>query len=162
MPKSQKSNDNNDVRVAYNAIVDYHNNLVQARFTVAGLVIAANGFLASAFFQSSGSASPHISLPVLAILLAVICWLLEVRTYQLLENLATRGLCLEKNSLDLKEDQGFFYLMEKQPIGSRLMPTHIKLPVNKVVQFLVSHRFAFSSLYLLICAFWIIVPFLRV
>ena len=51
MTNIKPSNTSEDERVVYSAIVDYHNNLVQMRFTVVGLFLAANGFLASGYFQ---------------------------------------------------------------------------------------------------------------
>ena len=144
-----------EIRAAYAAIVDYHNNLVPMRFTVAGLVLAANGFLASAFSQSDLSVSLKIALPILGILVSGICWLLEVRNNQLLENLSDRGERLEK-TLGLQDDQGFFSLMLHQPIGARILPFHRSWPSNKVMQFLVSHSFGISILYIIIGLSWLI------
>ena len=152
---TQPSATDDDLRAAYAAIVDYHNNLVHMRFTVAGLFLAANGFLASGFFQSTVSAVPRVALPVLGMVLAVICWLLEMRTYQLLENLGARGLDLEA-SLRLHQGQGFFFLMEHQPIAPRLMPTSLRLPANRVVRYLVSHSFGIGLLYTCVGLFWLI------
>ncbi len=44
----------------FGAIVDYHNNLTQTRFTIAGLYIAATGFLASSLFSSTSSPKSHL------------------------------------------------------------------------------------------------------
>lgn len=46
-----------NLSAGYSSIVGYHNNLMQIRFTVAGLSVAADGFLASAFFQTG---SPRV------------------------------------------------------------------------------------------------------
>jgi len=143
-----------DIRAIYSAIVDYHNSLVQSRFTVAGLVLAANGFLAGAYFQADLPAVAKICILVLGIVLAIICWLLELRTYQLLDNLGTRGLEIEKN-LKINDKQGFFHLMAYQPIRPRLMLTHIRLPSNKITRYFVSHSFGFGLLYPIIGLFWL-------
>jgi hypothetical protein len=155
MVSTKPSATKDDVRAAYAAVVDYHNNLVHMRFTVAGLFLAANGFLATGFFQSSVSALPQAALPVLGMVLAAICWLLEVRTYQLLENLVARGHDLEA-SLGLQQSQGFFFLMECQPIRPRLPLTRLRLPANRVVRYLVSHSFGIGLLYTLIGLFWLV------
>jgi hypothetical protein len=155
MSNSKPSATSDDVRAAYAAVVDYHNNLVQMRFTVAGLFLAANGFLASGFFQSSLSALPRSALPILGLILTAICWLLEVRTYQLLENLGVRGNDLEK-SLGLNEDQGFFSIMAHQPIGPRLLPTRLRLPQNRGVRSIFSHSVGIGLLYIIIGLFWLI------
>ena len=144
-----------DVRVVYGAIVDYHNNLVQMRFTVVGLFLAANGFLASGYFQPNISALHRFFLALLCLGLTIICWGLEVRTYQLMENLAARGTELEK-SFDLNKDKGFFALMANQPIGPRLMPTHFRLPAYNVKKNPFSHSNMIGLLYVVIGLFWLI------
>jgi hypothetical protein len=155
MVSTQQGATKDDVRAAYTAVVDYHNNLVHMRFTVAGLFLAANGFLASGFFQSSVCALARAALPVLGMVVAAICWLLEVRTYQLLENLGKRGHDLEE-SLGLQHSQGFFSLMEHQSIAPRLLLTRLRLPANRVVRYLVSHSFGLGLLYTLIGLFWLV------
>lgn len=142
MPKKrQKSNKN--VGMAYQAIVDYHNNLVQIRFTVAGLFLVANGVLATGIFQPSPSRLTWYALPILGMFLAIICLILEVRTYQLLKNLGDRGIKLEEY-LGLNEDQGFFYLMRDQPIDPRLFKG-------------ASHTIGFILLYTTICLVWLVI-----
>ena len=86
MPNSKPGAGKKDIRAAYSAVVDYHNGLVQTRFTVAGLFFAANGFLALGVFQQSVPALLRVILSALGVGLAVICLLLELRTYQLVEN----------------------------------------------------------------------------
>lgn len=149
---------NEDLRAAYAALADYHTSLVQTRFTIVGLFLAANGFLAIGFFQSGAPALARIALPVIAIVLAVICWVLEVRTYHLLENLAVRGLDLEKQ-LGYREYQGFFSLIAYQPIGLRLIPTRFRLPAIKGDPIL-SHTLGISLIYIIIGLFWLIMLFL--
>lgn len=155
MTISQSTPTNDDIRAVYSAIVDYHNNLVQTRFTVAGLVLAANGFLAGAFFQPGIHDFPRITILVLGMILAIICWLLELRTYQLLDNLGMRGLALEKR-IGISNELGFFSLMEHQPIRPRLMLTHVRLPSNKVTRYFVSHSFGIGLLYPIIGLFWLL------
>lgn len=144
-----------DLRASYGAIVDYHNNLVQMRFNVAGLFLAANAFLASGFFQTGASSLPWFALPVLGILLAGICWLLELRTYQLLDNLADRGVHIER-LLGISTAHGFFALMRSQAIGPRLLITRLRIPPIKSVRYIVSHSFGIGLLYGVVAAFWTI------
>jgi hypothetical protein len=143
------------LRAVYSAVVAYHNSLVQMRFTIAGLFLAANGLLAGGLFQASVSALPGFAVPALGMLLAFVCWLLEVRTYQLLENLGARGLELEAQ-LGVGSS-GFFALMAHQPIGPRLLLTPLRLPANKVVRYFVSHSMGVGLLYNMIGLFWLVV-----
>jgi hypothetical protein len=158
MTVSQPVPTSDDIRAVYSAIVDYHNNLVQTRFTVAGLVLAANGFLAGAYFQSVIPYCAKFSILVLGILMAFICWLLELRTHQLLANLGTRGLELEK-SLGLSNEQGFFSLMEHQPISAQLLLTGVRLPSNNFTRKFFTHSFGIGLLYPITGLFWLVLGF---
>ncbi|MFZ5822501.1 MAG: hypothetical protein ACOYYJ_21630 [Chloroflexota bacterium] len=144
-----------DLRASYSAIVDYHNNLVQTRFNVAGLFLAANAFLASGFFQRDQNTFPKYTLPTLGLVLTIICWLLELRTYQLLSNLGTRGLELEAE-LHIAEQHGFFALMRTQPIEPRLLILRHRLGKGRFIRFIVSHSFGIGALYLAVGIFWVI------
>lgn len=145
-----------DLSASYSAIVDYHNTLVQARFTVVGLFLAANAFLATGFFQGAPDKLPAYTLPVLGSILTAICWLLELRTYQLLDNLGTRGSALEKEILGDDNEHGFFSLMKKQPLGPKLLILRIRFETNSLVKYLVSHSFGIGALYAAIGIFWLI------
>ncbi len=129
-------------KTVYTSIVDYHNNLVQARFTTASLVLAANGFLAVGYFQNCKD-TPPADIPIIGIIFAIIFVIVEIRTYFLLKNLGARGKELEKE-LNMKK-YGFFDLMEKQPIG----------PKCYIFQRIFTHSFALGLLYLLLGGFWI-------
>jgi hypothetical protein len=154
-------NDNKDnLRAAYAAVAAYHNSLVEMRFTIAGLFLAANGFLAIGFFQPSISIWYRVFMSLLGMVLAIICWLLEVRTYQLLENLDERGGDLEKG-FSLHDDQGFFSLIKFQPLGPKWLPTSHSI-TNRFVRALTSHRVAFSLLYIIVSAFWLVMFILSV
>jgi hypothetical protein len=140
--------------MVYNAIVDYHNNLAQIRFTVAGIFLATNGFLASVAIQGQESLIWFV-LSFLGVLIAVICWLLDTRNYQLLENLGTRGNEIEK-SLGIKDNQSFFYLMAVQPIEPRVMPTFKEMKKNNLLRYMVSHTVLFNLIYTIFGAGWFI------
>jgi hypothetical protein len=150
MPGRKQSTSTDATKAAYAAIAAYHNNLVQTRFTITGLFLTANGLLAGSFFQAGGSELPKFLLPGLGLALAVICWMLEIRTYQLLENLGRRGLELE-DQLGVQKTHGFFSLLESQPIGPRLLPTRFRLSKSK----LFSHSRGFALLYIIIAVFWV-------
>jgi hypothetical protein len=146
-----KDNDGN-IRAAYAALVSYHNVLVQARFTVAGLFLAANGFLINAYFQANTPSNIKPAIPILSLLVTWICGILEARTTQLLKNIGNRGKKLEKDiGLNInpdefsKENQGFFSLMEHQ---DPKIP-----PINKPF---VNHKFGLSFLYVVIALFWVV------
>jgi hypothetical protein len=144
------------VKAAYSAIVSYHNGLVQTRFTIAGLFVAANGLLAGGYLQATSSGATGLMVPGMGVLLALVCWLLEVRTYQLLENLGIRGQRLEKE-MGLDESQGFFALMSHQPLGPRILLTSIRLPANRFVRYLFSHSMGVGLLYNGVGVFWLVV-----
>jgi len=157
MSNSESTEKGNNLRAAYAAVLNYHNSLVQARFTVAGLVLAANGFLVNAFFQKNVHASFQFLVPFLGILIGLICWLIEVRTTQLLENLGEQGKRIEE-SLGLYKDQGFFYLMKNQykKFRPRLLPLREeRLPEKCAVKSLVSHSVVLGLLYIILSLFWL-------
>jgi len=144
----------------YNAIVDYHNALAQVRFTIAGLYLAATGFLVNSWFSKVGQISNYLFIPILGILLAMGCWLLEIRTYQLLDNLGTRGLEIEKK-MNISSDIGFFALMNKQTQSAKWPFCHKELPKWEFIKYIVSHSFGFSFLYSVIILSWLVLPFLK-
>lgn len=140
---SANQNDQN-LTTIYGAIVDYHNNLVQIRFVIAGLCLAATGFLMSSWF-SIDDPNPII-IPTLGFVLAVICLLLEIRTNHLLKNLGARGLEIEKK-MNADLNLGFFSLMHKQPIPWG--------PFKKTI----SHTLLILLLYMLFIICWIFLFF---
>jgi len=139
----------------YNGIVDYHNNLVQVRFTVAGLSVAADGFLASAFFQTSSPEFSRILISILGIVLTFICGMLEIRTYQLLKKLLNAGYELEK-TMGLDAEQGVFSVSMQSQIVPRFLRRSSKTSPKKENKFIFSHSVMFGLLYLCIFIFWAI------
>jgi hypothetical protein len=150
-----------NVRAAYEAIVDYHNGLVQTRFTVAGLYLAATGFLVSAWFNGVGPLSgravaAYYVIPILGATLTAACWILEIRTYQLLENLAERGRTIEQR-LGILPELTLFELMRRQPKQARLPFLKLEAPRFLWVQYFLSHSFGLNALYATILLFWLLV-----
>ncbi len=152
----KKSNPNikpEDLSAGYSGIVDYHNNLVQIRFTVAGLSIAADGFLASAFFQTDSVFLSRIIISILGVVLTFICGMLEIRTFQLLNKLLQGGYEIEKN-LRLKEDQGLFSILMQNQIVPRFVSKSPKRTA-KGGRLIFSHSVMFGLLYACIFIFWL-------
>lgn len=139
----------------YSSIVDYHNNLVQVRFTVAGLSVAADGFLASAFFQTGSPEFSRILISILGVVLTFICGMLEIRTLQLLMKLVKAGYALEK-TLGLGENQGAFSVLTHSQIVPRFLGKSSKAPAKQENKFVVSHSVMFGLLYACIFLFWLI------
>jgi hypothetical protein len=137
----------------YNGIVEYHNVLVQIRFTVAGLSIAADGFLASALFNTSAPLFSKIIISLLGIILTFICGMLEIRTFQLLNKLLKGGYELEK-VFGLKGDQGVFSILMQNQIVPRLKGKPVKQSANQE-KFIFSHSVMFGLLYVCILIFWL-------
>ncbi len=154
MKKSTPNIRPEDLSAGYSGIVDYHNNLVQIRFTVAGLSIAADGFLASAFFQTDAVVLSRIIISILGIVLTFICGMLEIRTFQLLNKLLKEGYEIEK-IFGLKEDQGLFSILMQNQIVPRFMSKSLKRTA-KAGNFIFSHSVMFGLLYVCVFIFWLI------
>jgi hypothetical protein len=144
-----------DLLAVYSAVVDYHNNLVHMRFTIAGLYLAASGFLVGALFSGRDWYGTKLSVTLLGLTLTAIAWLLEIRTYCLLENLGCKGNEIE-TKLRLGGIQGFFALMSKQPLSPRLPFIRTRLTrCPKFVRYVVSHSLGLDLLYLCLAVFWV-------
>ena len=116
MTGSDLPRNNNDCHTVYSAIVNYHNNLVNMRFTVAGLYLAGSAFLANVLFSGGQLFIVKIAVAILGLFITFIFWVMEIRTYNLLQNLGKRGDDIEK-TFNLYGIGGFFDLMERQPIS---------------------------------------------
>ena len=153
MENSDPNINRESLSTGYNGIVDYHNNLVQIRFTVAGLSIAADGFLASALFQTGSPMFSKILITILGAVVTFICGMLEIRTYQLLNKLLKGGFALEK-TLGLNEDQGVFSILMHTQIVPRLFGKPLKGSAKREKKFIFSHSVMFGLLYVCIFIFW--------
>lgn len=140
-----------NLREVYRSVVDYHNNLVHMRFTVAGLYLAGSAFLVNALFGGYQWCGTKIAVCSLGLALTVIVWIIEVRTRYLLKNLGEFGgkieekFELESFKVKCAEIKGFFGLMENQPIQP-------SIPSPKRV---VSHTKGLYTLYGLFMLFWL-------
>jgi len=150
-----------NLRAMFDAIVDYFNNLVQTRFTIAGLYLAATGFLANSWFSQPTHQGPVILIPYLGIVITIACWGMEIRTRQLIDNLSRKGDEIEKL---LGSPQGFFELMGSQPypiippFGIKLSSEILEFPLIKTF---ISHSFGLNLLYAAILIFWFLALLLR-
>ncbi len=154
MRKSNSNLKSEDLTAGYTSIVDYHNTLVQVRFTVAGLSIAADGFLASAIFQTDSPTFSKILISTLGIILTFICGMLEIRNLQLLMKLLKSGYEIEK-ILGLNEEQGVFSILMQSQIVPRLLRKRTKASAKRENGFVFSHSVMFGLLYLCIFIFWL-------
>ena len=81
----------------HRACVDYHTALVNSRFTIAGLYVAAMGFIAGAVFKEDMASHFQAAASFLACWLTVCLWILELRSRALFTNIAHRGIEIERN-----------------------------------------------------------------
>ena len=116
-PKPALRPDPEDTRCEYEAVVGYHSSLVNSRFTIAGLYVAAIGFLASAVLTNS-TWFTRVVASALAWWLTACLWILELRSRSLYWNLAHRGIDIEHRHWGLVAEQwydGFFSRQYKEP-----------------------------------------------
>jgi hypothetical protein len=144
-----------DVRLNYESTVNYHNTLVQMRFSVAALYMTAAAFLVTAHFADTKWSGYPILLPLLGLATTVAAWMLEIRTEALLANLVRNGKAAEAN-LRLPAGSGFFHLMSQpQPIGIRIPFFRIRLPNGSpILRYIFSHTFALELMYVSFLLFW--------
>src|SRR5258708_40084334 len=137
--------ENETLRTIFAAIVDYHNNLTQTRFTIAGLYIAATSLLASSWFSGSRSKESSILIPLVGLFFNVICWLLEIRTRHLLKNVSRKGMAIERL---LGVRRGFFALMNTQPYPADIPFADLEMDS------IVGHTSILNLLYVTSLFFW--------
>jgi len=161
-----------EVRAEYQAVVDYHTAIVTTRFTIAGLYVAAVGFLAAAVFDTNTYWQARLASSALALWLTVCLWVLELRTRALFENLAHRGIDIEHRLWGLTNEEwykGFFSRQYKEPPGAdvnqegdlprRREPDRPRLawaskPMSIRLSRFVSHSMGLDLLYAGGLAFW--------
>lgn len=144
----------------YQATTNYFIALVQMRFSVASLFLAAIAFLIGAIFSDyAGLKSKDIVVASLGLAVTSIVWVLELRTASLIANLANLGKGYETDGSDQK---GFFSLLShEQPIGIRVpfVKSVYLSNSNRVVNRIFSHTFALNTLYLTFFIFWLYMLF---
>ncbi len=103
-----------DVRSEYAAIVEYHGSTVARRFTIAGLYVAAIGFIASAVLDKDAVWLARAGGSALAWWLTVCLWILELRSRVLYTNLAQRGIDIEHRRWGLVGNSWYNGLFSRQ------------------------------------------------
>jgi hypothetical protein len=142
-------------RATYDATVNYHNTLVQMRFSVAAIFMTAAAFLVSAHLGNTNWKGEPVLLPVLGWFITLATWIMELRTRALLANLVENGRRLE-STMGHTAGTGFFELMSgPQPIGVRVPFWERQVPnTNPIVRRLFSHGLCLNSIYLAFLLFW--------
>lgn len=84
-----------NLRMEYSAVVNYHNDLVKSRFTIAGLYIAAIGFVAGAVFKENSTLIGQLVGSMFACWIALCLWIIELRSRMLYTTCAHRGKDIE-------------------------------------------------------------------
>jgi hypothetical protein len=154
-PKKDVARVNRGLLLAiFQGIVHSHNALVQTRFTIAGLYLAATGFLANSWFGGLGREEFYYPIPILGLVLTLVSWLLEMRTFQMLSGLQARGRLIE-GKLKVDSELGLFSLMASHPVPPRLPLIRLKLPHWNLIRYVISHSFGLDLLYGSVLVFWI-------
>lgn len=171
---SAKTQDRDDVRSEYAAVVEYHNSTVGSRFTTAGLYVAAIGFIASAILDKDATWAVRTIASFLAWWLTFCLWVLELRSRALYTNLARRGIDIEHRAWGLVRTEwyaGFFSRQYKEPPtdvteeeGVPAKPgwdcpkiAWMKKPLSEKVSHYISHSWGFDLLYGGSWVFWTVV-----
>jgi len=164
---AQKAYGPEEARAEYSACVGYHTALVNTRFTILGLYIAAMAFIAGAVFTPDISLDFRAAISLLACLLTVCVWILELRSHSLVTDIAYRGTEIERNYWKLNgenSNSGFFSRQHKLPeetSSEASLKVNHDLPVAfepdkqraKVTKY-ISHKFALNLLYGGCLLFW--------
>lgn len=144
--KNEQQN-NESMNIEYKAVVDYHLSIVNSRFTIAGLYVAALGFSTTSMFSSTIAPQTHVVLLGLALFVTFCLWILELRSRSLYTNLAHQGIDIEQN---IWKHIGFFSHQHKlnKPHSMPDCPVVFgkKIPV-KYSKY-ISHSNGFDLLYL--------------
>jgi hypothetical protein len=147
-------------RASYDATFNYHNALVQMRFSVAAIFMTAAAFLVSAHLGDTKWKGYPVLLPLLGVFITVATWVMELRTRALLANLVENGRKLEL-SMGVTAGSGFFELMSgPQPIGVKVPFLEREITsshplIKRVVRRVFSHGFCLHSLYLSFLLYWL-------
>ena len=107
-----------EVRAEYAACVSYHASIVNTRFTIAGLYIAAMAFIVGAAFKPELTWDFRTAIAVLACWLSACLWIIELRSRSLYTTLAVRGVEIERREWKLLGNDiysGFFSRQLKLP-----------------------------------------------
>jgi hypothetical protein len=164
-----------NLRIEYSAVVNYHNDLVKSRFTIAGLYIAAIGFVVGAVFKESSTITCQLICSMFACWIAFCLWIIELRSRGLYTSLAMRGKDIEHRHWNLTGPdwyEGFFSRQHKEkPAQNEIeyagnvseKPEYDRMKIawmqNKLPESIckyISHSWGFDLLYAGTGLFWFI------
>jgi hypothetical protein len=164
-----------EARAEHGACVDYHTALVNSRFTIAGLYVAAMGFIATAVFKPDITWDFRAAVSLLACWLSICLWILELRSRALFTNIAHRGIQIERAHWGLVGENlmaGFFSRQHKLPADGveetppdqprRATPDPVSIafrpgkPLSRRWSSLISHSMGLDLLYSGGLMFWAI------
>jgi hypothetical protein len=154
MSKPEQSEET--LRAILGAIAHDYAALARMRFTIAGLYLAATGFLASTWFAGlrDGLSAAYYLIPALGFVVALVCWLMEIRTFHLILNLEHKGAEVERR-LKVDDQLTLFMISGGYPLPPRL-PFSSRIPVPGFLRPFVSHSFGLNALYASIASFWVL------
>jgi len=156
--------DPDDVRTEYTAIADYISNITNIRFTLAGLYVAAIGFVAGVVLAATSTWEARAAGSFVAIWLTFCLYVMELRNRSLYTNLAHRGIDIEHNNWRLIKSlwySGCHSRQYKEPpvaeadredVPSKPGPDRSKIawmkePLPDSVSRYISHTLGFDLLY---------------
>ena len=163
-----------NARCEYTALQSYHDTIVNSRFTIAGLYVAAIGFMANAVFSKDATLGGRAAGSLLAGWLTVCLWVLEARSRAILVSLANRAIEIEHRVWGLVGESWYSGLYSR---GYKVPPTEAeaeaqeapqhpgpdqprvawaKAPVPKPLAWYVSHSWGFDLLYPGTGLFWLV------
>jgi|GEM_PF-1215793 len=114
-----------NLRTEYSAIVNYHNDLVKSRFTIAGLYLAAMGFVAGAVFKSDATLIGQLVCSMFAWWIALCLWVIELRSRMLYTTVALRGRDIEHRHWEITDSDWYKGLFSRQ---YKIKPAEDELP----------------------------------
>ncbi len=164
--------DPEDIRTEYKMLSSYHQSLVNSRFTIAGLFVAATGFLIGAFVNNDISLINRMLISGFGCWLTLCIWVLELRSRSLFTNIAMRAVDIEHKHWNLVGHEWYSGLYNRQykiPIEQtnnidylrRQNPDRpsfgwTKQPIPESISKYISHSIGFDLLYFGSETFWCI------
>lgn len=150
MQQGEQKPDPEDIRTEYTALSSYFTTVITFRFTLLGFYLAATGLIVGGGLSREKAG--------LLLGLSIALWLLELRNRSLFNNLAERGMQIEREYWGYRGKKAYdpFYShhMKARPrndpeAGNPPAPDYPKI-WNWTVKIKVSHTQAFDLIFLLV------------
>lgn len=167
----QEDQSSDNARTEYNAVAKFHSALLNSRFTIAGLYVAAIGFFGGALIKPEITWGVRAIGATFAIWLTLCLWILELRTRAIFSNIVHRGIEIEHEVWNLVDENwytGFFSRQYKEPpnwnhtdpLPRRLDPDRPTLgwglrPMSPKLSRLINHSMGLDLLYAGSSFFWL-------